>query len=232
MRACLLQSLDHGEERASLLADLAKAAEEYPRLAVTLASGRLLSLLLEAAAKLAAAHNSEQQVGCTAGVVGCMQAPRRRWAWVYWAVAQPQSPTPLLQALETLASWDAGIRGLANAASAAIDSAPQTGLPGGLAAQLKQGAHSLRLLREALSGLAADASATQRTALLRQLAQPAAELAGLVQQCQDLPTVEEERRLAVARAAAARSCAYLRCANVAGQGGPAAGEGEGSSRCR
>ena len=39
-------------------------------------------------------------------------------------------------------------------------------------------------------------------------------------------------QLEAAQVAAARSCAYLRCANLGGQGGPAAGQGEGSARCR
>ncbi|KAI3433883.1 hypothetical protein D9Q98_003685 [Chlorella vulgaris] len=37
--------------------------------------------------------------------------------------------------------------------------------------------------------------------------------------------------LALAQVAATRSCAYLRCANLAGEGGPAAGQGAGSQRC-
>jgi hypothetical protein len=37
--------------------------------------------------------------------------------------------------------------------------------------------------------------------------------------------------LALAQAAATRSCAYLRCANLAGEGGPAAGQGTGTQRC-
>ncbi|KAL4859692.1 hypothetical protein ACK3TF_000769 [Chlorella vulgaris] len=37
--------------------------------------------------------------------------------------------------------------------------------------------------------------------------------------------------LELAKAAATRSCAYLRCANLAGEGGPAAGQGAGSQRC-
>ena len=38
--------------------------------------------------------------------------------------------------------------------------------------------------------------------------------------------------LELAQAAATRSCAYLRCANLGGEGGPAAGQGVGSARCR
>ncbi|KAI3433913.1 hypothetical protein D9Q98_003715 [Chlorella vulgaris] len=37
--------------------------------------------------------------------------------------------------------------------------------------------------------------------------------------------------LELAQAAATRSCAYLRCANLASEGGPAAGQGAGSQRC-
>jgi hypothetical protein len=37
--------------------------------------------------------------------------------------------------------------------------------------------------------------------------------------------------LELAQAAATRSCAYLRCANLAGEGGPAAGQGTSSLRC-
>jgi hypothetical protein len=40
-----------------------------------------------------------------------------------------------------------------------------------------------------------------------------------------------QQRLEHARAAATRSCAYLACANLALEGGPAAGEGKGSLRC-
>ncbi|KAL4856193.1 Zinc finger MYND domain-containing protein 10 [Chlorella vulgaris] len=37
--------------------------------------------------------------------------------------------------------------------------------------------------------------------------------------------------LELAQASSTRSCAYLRCANLAGEGGPAAGQGAGSQRC-
>ncbi len=53
-----------------------------------------------------------------------------------------------------------------------------------------------------------------------------------MQQYCALPAVEAERQLALAQAAAGRSCAYLRCANLGGEGGPAAGQGAGSMRCR
>jgi hypothetical protein len=47
-------------------------------------------------------------------------------------------------------------------------------------------------------------------------------------------TGSEQRKqaaLELARASAARSCAYLSCSNVCGGGGPAAGQGLGSQRC-
>lgn len=47
-----------------------------------------------------------------------------------------------------------------------------------------------------------------------------------------LPEQLAKQQLEVAQVAATRSCAYLCCANVAAQGGPAAGQGVGSMRCR
>ncbi len=46
------------------------------------------------------------------------------------------------------------------------------------------------------------------------------------------PKAQPAAALELAQAAAARSCAYLRCANLGGEGGPAAGQGAGSLRCR
>ncbi|KAI7845896.1 hypothetical protein COHA_000629 [Chlorella ohadii] len=45
------------------------------------------------------------------------------------------------------------------------------------------------------------------------------------------PEAQQAAALEVAQAAARRSCAYLRCGNLGGEGGPAAGEGVGSQRC-
>ena len=63
----------------------------------------------------------------------------------------------------------------------------------------------------------------------------AAKLADLLHQWWQ-PDMQPERhteaQLALAQAAATRSCAYLRCANLGSEGGPAAGEGAGSMRCR
>jgi len=62
--------------------------------------------------------------------------------------------------------------------------------------------------------------------VLPQAAQPAA-LA-----VQHLTPAPEAAQLELAQAAATRSCAYLCCANLGGEGGPAAGQGVGSMRCR
>jgi hypothetical protein len=55
-----------------------------------------------------------------------------------------------------------------------------------------------------------------------------AQLAALLQQWWQRPEQVAADRLELAQAAATRSCAYLRCANLGGQGGPAAGQGAGS----
>jgi hypothetical protein len=59
-----------------------------------------------------------------------------------------------------------------------------------------------------------------------------AQLAALLQQWWQRPEQVAADRLELAQAAATRSCAYLRCANLGGQGGPAAGQGAGSKKCR
>lgn len=66
---------------------------------------------------------------------------------------------------------------------------------------------------------------------LRQQLAPAVALAAALQEYFDRPQQQAVVRLELARIAATRSCAYLRCANLAAGGGPAAGEGEGSLRC-
>ena len=57
------------------------------------------------------------------------------------------------------------------------------------------------------------------------------ELAQAMEAWWQLPAQRAALALEVAQAAAARSCAYLRCANLGGQGGPAAGQGVGSLKC-
>ena len=137
------------------------------------------------------------------------------------------------QATALLDDWAGLIAAVANAASSAVEDAATIGTPDSLVAELKQGAHSLRQQRQqVLHGLPADASPAERAAQLQQLVQPAKQLADLLHQWWQLREPSRRLLLDQGRAAAARSCAYLRCANVAGQGGPAAGQGVGSARCR
>lgn len=98
----------------------------------------------------------------------------------------------------------------AEAGGAADDETPQLELPPDEAAAC---AVVLERCRQELLPLARDRAAALRAA--RQ---------ALEQQQAD--------RLELAQVAAARACAYLRCANVGQDGGPGAGQGAGSSRCR
>ncbi|KAL4440126.1 hypothetical protein ABPG75_003127 [Micractinium tetrahymenae] len=56
-------------------------------------------------------------------------------------------------------------------------------------------------------------------------------LGAAMQRWCDTPRFQAAARLELARAAAARSCADLRCPNVGLEGGPGAGEGRGCKRC-
>ena len=104
-------------------------------------------------------------------------------------------------------------------------SAGQMALPPALATSLAAGQQRVAaLLRR------------KHTWLLRNYAaevQPAAaELAAALQQCWQLPELRAATELDLATAASARSCANLHCANLEAEGGPAAGEGVGSQKCR
>ncbi|PRW33756.1 hypothetical protein C2E21_7361 [Chlorella sorokiniana] len=103
-------------------------------------------------------------------------------------------------------------------------SAGQVALPPELATRLAAGQERVAALLK-----------NKRTWLLRNYAaevQPvAAELAAALQQYWQLPVQRAAAELDLATAASARSCAYLRCANLGAEGGPAAGEGVGSQRC-
>ena len=98
------------------------------------------------------------------------------------------------------------------------------------AAQLGTAASSSQVQQQRLLGSLPPPS--EQTSQLHKLLLPAAHLAALMQQYYALPAVEAERELALAQAAAGRSCAYLRCANLGCEGGPVAGQGCGSMRCR
>jgi len=60
---------------------------------------------------------------------------------------------------------------------------------------------------------------------------PAVRLAAALQQYWQMPEQVAAEQLQLAQAAATRSCAYLRCANVGSTSGPAAGRGSGGKRC-
>ncbi len=140
-----------------------------------------------------------------------------------------------VQAFQTLARIAAVLSALTTAAKAVLHEGVASGMPDSPAAQLGTAANTvqepLQVLLSHDSG-DEDGSLDQLMVQLRPLLQPAAGLAALMQQYYALPAVEQPRQLAVAQAAAGRCCAYLRCANVGGEGGPAAGEGVGSKRCR
>ena len=105
------------------------------------------------------------------------------------------------------------------------------------APQLQPQQQPLAALRSALAQLPSKAgpAASQQQAVrsLRSDAlPPATRVAAALLDWWRRPEQQQEDALALAQAAAARSCAYLRCPNVGGEGGPAAGQGAGSQRCR
>ncbi|KAL4855287.1 hypothetical protein ACK3TF_004043 [Chlorella vulgaris] len=97
-------------------------------------------------------------------------------------------------------------------------------------------------LKAVLSSLIADlgvaaggqprVSAAAAAKMLREEAQPAAgQLASALLVLWTGPEQRKQAALELAQASAARSCAYLSCSNVCGEGGPAPGQGVGSKRC-
>jgi hypothetical protein len=76
------------------------------------------------------------------------------------------------------------------------------------------------------------ASSMDAVAVLKERALPPAEaLAQLLWQHWQQPEQQRAARLDLAQAAGTRCCAYLRCGQLEGQGGPGPGEGKGSLRC-
>ncbi|PRW55939.1 ubiquitin carboxyl-terminal hydrolase 18-like [Chlorella sorokiniana] len=86
-------------------------------------------------------------------------------------------------------------------------------------------------LRHGLAGTALSED-TWTMATVQEALEPAQQLAGALFEWWQRPETQQEEQLEAGQAAAARSCAYLHCANLGGGGGPAAGQGEGSQRCR
>ena len=138
-----------------------------------------------------------------------------------------------MQARHALAVLRDATAVIVDGTDSALASAAASGLQDNVAAQLHKAAGGLRQQwEERLAGVPDDLAPAQHASLLRPLLQRTAELAALMQQYYALPALAAERQLAVAQASAGRSCAYLRCANLGGEGGPAAGQGVGSKRCR
>ena len=136
-----------------------------------------------------------------------------------------------------MATWLGSAKCLFNTALAVMQRdgahSGQDGMPDSLAARIEAATGRLHQAEMELHTSQGAAAEEDLDALLRERSmQPAAELAGLMQQYLDQPRCEAERRLAVARTAARRACAYLGCTNVEGEGGAVAGQGAGSKRCR
>ena len=141
-------------------------------------------------------------------------------------------PVPC-QASALLDGWEALLSELVATGVEAADRCAAVSPSDSLVPELRQAADRLSQQQQlVVAGVPPSASVAERAAKLRQLRQPAAHLARLICQWRQQREPSRMMLLALGRAAAARSCAYLRCANVAVQGGPSAGQGVGSARCR
>ena len=92
---------------------------------------------------------------------------------------------------------------------------------------VQQAAAAASALREGSAAVLAATTTLPREAIQR-MQRIVRQAVAVVQQFCELPDQVQTVRLAHASAAAGRSCAYLRCANVAAPGGPDAGPGTGS----
>lgn len=200
-----------------VIAAMLRAASNPVVAAAAAATGQLHQVLQEAQQW----HQSSN--GLAVGLL-CMQPQ------FSGAIAHAASSTMLPAVLQAFAA--------AKVLDACFDtltlSAAQASQLGGLGSSL------LEELRSASAGFCQSRSAIDLTAgrfddlfeTLGQVMQPASQVAALLQQCWEQPEQRAADELALAQAAATRSCAYLHCTNVACEGGPAAGEGAGSMRCR
>ena len=117
-------------------------------------------------------------------------------------------------------------RAVATAATAAA--AAEAAAEAGMARAVAEAADSIR--QALCEGGAVDEQGMLRTAAA--WLPPARQLATALLAWWRRPEERQAAALELAQAAATRSCAYLRCANLGGEGGPAAGQGAGSMRCR
>ena len=146
------------------------------------------------------------------------------------------APLRHVQAPEFVARAEAVVRALARGTTNRILGRQQaagslleaSGSSGQLLAAVRV-AHTA--LQAALSGGLQQQAPLSARQLVQSVLPHACQLATALQAYWQRPEQQVGDRLAVARAAAARSCAYLRCANLAGVGSPAAGQGGGSLRC-
>ena len=162
--------------------------------------------------------------------------------------SQPNAPACLfpVQADKRVRHFDTIMAKVTTAAGDAIAALPQPGanVPADPSAVLLRQqlvlALSALVTAEAAArlGMAEGCSPRQQAQRLKPLVQPAAQLAALlpsvlpaVRQHWHLPEPSAAAQVELARAAATRACANLRCANLGGEGGWAAGEGEGSRKC-
>ncbi|KAL4855288.1 hypothetical protein ACK3TF_004044 [Chlorella vulgaris] len=104
--------------------------------------------------------------------------------------------------------------------------------------ELQAAQRSLKAMVSGLNGdlgvSAGDQASVSASAakMLREEAQPAAgQLASALLLLWTGPEQRKQAALELAQASAARSCAYLSCSNVCGEGGAAAGQGVGNKRC-
>ena len=81
------------------------------------------------------------------------------------------------------------------------------------------------------SVFAAGSTAGQEAQRIQAVMPAASRLAAALLDWWGRPDEAPAHQLELAQVAAARACAYLRCANVGAEGGPAAGEGAGSMKC-
>ena len=120
---------------------------------------------------------------------------------------------------------------LVSASSQIADGTAGGVIPADLAEEAARSAEEMLAQQLALASIVSS-SPMQMAEWLQELVPAAERAAAVVKRHQGLPELAQARQLELARAAAGRSCAYLHCSNLQAGGGPAAGQGEGSLRCR
>ena len=138
-----------------------------------------------------------------------------------------------VQANQLIQGWHSVVAALPHCVATAGQNSAQLGTPDESMAEVQAACSGLVVQQQQLmQSWGPNTSLADRAEQTQQLVQPAARLGSMLVELDRSPALRKERQLVLARAAATRSCAYLGCANVAGQGGPAAGQGGGSARCR